>query len=282
MALATCLSLPEPDRDETLLRDALVARGVDAEVVAWNGPDQRPRDAWVLRSTWDYHHDSDGFLRWCAGVALRGSLWNPFHLVRWNLKKTYLRELKERGVPVVPTAWITRGQREPLDLIAMTHGWDDIVIKPQTSAASHLCRRFAGPPWDGAEAFIDRVLLERDVMVQGYLPDVEGRGERAIVWIDGVITHAVRKSPRLHGEHEETSDAVAVDPDEAVLAEVVLRPYASRLLYARVDVVRDGRGVPMVMELELIEPSLFLAQSERALTRLADGITSRLSASSPD
>jgi hypothetical protein len=109
-------------------------------------------------------------------------------------------------------------------------------------------------------------------MVQGYVKDVEVGGERAVVFIDGELTHAVRKSPRLADQEESVSEALPVAPDERDLAEMALRPFRERLLYARVDMVRDDSGVPMIMELELIEPSLFLAQHPPALARLADAI----------
>jgi hypothetical protein len=277
LALLTCSALPEPDPDEESLVRALADRGIEARLVAWNGPDEPgPLDLAVLRSTWDYHHDPEAFRRFCARLALRAPLWNPLHLVTWNLRKTYLRELKERGVPVVPTAWMTVANREPLRQIARERGWTDLVLKPQVGAASHLCRRFRQADWDEAERWIDEVLPQRALMVQPYIADVEDRGERSLVWIDGALTHAVRKSPRLMGGHEAVSDAVEIDEDERVLAEVTLRPFAGRMLYARVDVVRGAGGVPMVMELELIEPSLFLRQWPPALHRLVDGIVGRM------
>jgi hypothetical protein len=119
------------------------------------------------------------------------------------------------------------------------------------------------------------LLVDRDALVQPYLPSVETHGERALVWIDGHFTHAVRKTPRWSGENESVSDALAVEPDERALGELALAPLASRLLYARVDVARDERGEPLLMELELIEPSLFLAQHASALSRFVDAIIRR-------
>ena len=310
VALLTCLNPSEADPDEMLLRDAVRALGVEAEIVAWDagrdaedfardaedpaqtaagpadstatltprrrsGPKSeraRSHALWVLRSTWDYHHRVDEFLGFCARTAAHSRLLNPLHLVRANVRKTYLRELKQRGIPIVRTAFVPLGGGESLHEIASFQGWDDVVIKPTISAASANTRRFRRDEFAAGESFLGSLTQTHEVMVQGYMRDVEVRGERAVVFIDGALTHAVRKSPRLAGETESVSEALPVADDERDLAEMVLRPYRERLLYARVDMVRDDTGVPTLMELELIEPSLFLAQHPPALERLAAAI----------
>ncbi len=198
---------------------------------------------------------------------------NPLHLVRANVRKTYLRELKQRGIPVVRTSFVPLGGGpDPLTEIASLQGWDDVVIKPTVSAGSFSTRRFRRDEFAAGQDFLDTLTQTREAMVQGYVRGVEllpGGGERAVVFIDGELTHAVRKSPRLSNQAESVSEALPVAADERDLAEMVLRPFRERLLYARVDMVRDDSGMPMLMELELIEPSLFLAQHPPALARLA-------------
>lgn len=277
VALLNCLNLPESDPDELLLRDAVRALGVEAEVLPWDAPPPaETHNLWVLRSTWDYHHRVDEFLAFCARTASRSRLLNPLHLVRGNVRKTYLRELKQRGIPVVRTSFVPLGGgTDPLTEIASLQGWDDVVIKPTVSAGSFSTRRFRRDEFAAGQAFLDTLTQTREAMVQGYVRGVElgeGRGERAVVFIDGALTHAVRKSPRLSHEAESVSEALPIADDERDLAEMVLRPFRERLLYARVDMVRDDSGVPMLMELELIEPSLFLAQHPPALERLAAAI----------
>jgi hypothetical protein len=116
----------------------------------------------------------------------------------------------------------------------------------------------------------------RDVLIQPYLVSVEGHGERALVWIDGEFTHAVRKSPRFADGTESVSEALPISTAELALGHAALRDIADQLLYARVDVAPGLDGIPMLMELELIEPSLFLLQNPHALQRLVDGIGRRL------
>lgn len=286
VAIVTCRIKPEPDPDEAPLVSALAERGVHAEVVAWDdeGADWSRFERAILRSTWNYIHDLPAFLRWMERAAEETILDNPPSVVRDNVDKIYLRALEQRGVPVTPTWFVAKD--EPFDLEAELawRGWSDVVVKPRVGAASFSTRRFhPGQAAEGA-AFLRDLTSRRDAMVQPYVRSVDGYGERALVWIAGQLTHAVRKSPRLAREDESVSDALDIAPDERRLAEETLAPLVgegelarerTELLYARVDLVRDDAGAPMLMELELCEPSLFLVQHPPALARLADAIAAR-------
>jgi hypothetical protein len=276
--IATCLELPEPDADEALLLDALARAGLAPELAAWDDPalDWDAPVPTVLRSTWNYLHRRDAFLAWCDRVARAAPLFNPPDVARWNTHKRYLADLAARGIPVVPTVHLARGERASLTDVARGAGWRRVVVKPAVSAGSFGTACFGEDTLDAGEAFLARMLAERDMMVQQYLPAVEGPGERALVWIDGEITHAVRKSPRFTGGREAVTGPWPVADDERAVALEALAPYAARLLYARVDLVRDAHGRPAVMELELVEPSLFFRQCPEALARLVAAIQTRL------
>jgi hypothetical protein len=278
LRIATCRPLPEPDADEELLLLALRAKGIDARMAAWNDPAERWSDPvpTVIRSTWDYIHDLPRFLEWADRAESAGPLWNRAAIVRWNAHKEYLREIAQHGHAVVPTTFLARGSHAKLADVMRERNWRDVVVKPTVSASSFGTRRFRDGEIEAGEAHLASLLAERDVLVQRYVDSVDGYGERALVWIDGVFTHAIRKTPRFSGEVERVSEALPIADDEHALATAVLQPYAQGLLYARVDLARDEHGRPMVMELELIEPSLFLVQSLPALERLVDGILRRL------
>ncbi len=274
LAVATCVNLPEPDPDESLLLEALRARGVEAELVAWDDPhaDWSAFDACVVRSTWNYYRARAAFLAWAERVHSIMPLWNDLEVIRWNTHKGYLRDLAARGVAITPTEWVD-SPREVSDALARLDA-DEVVIKPAVSAASYATIRLRRDELARAEAHV--ASIQGDAMVQPYIRSVEGYGERSILWIDGAFTHAIRKSPRFGGEHENVSDALDIADDERALATAALAAVPHELLYARVDLARDASGAPMIMELELVEPSLFLQQSEAALTRLTDTLASRL------
>lgn len=285
--LASCVELPEPDPDESLLVEALRRRGVEARVAAWDDAsvDWGAARACVIRSTWNYHHRRDDFVAWANRVGEVTRLFNPPRIVAWNSDKSYLRDLERAGIAIAPTAWIDRGERDERDergdasslrSIMGARGWDDVVVKPRVSAASFGTTRVRRDEIDRGERHLEDLLRARDAMVQRYVRSVEGRGERSLVWIDGAFTHSVRKSPRFSDGSEQVSPALPIDGDDRAFAGRVLRHVGtSDLLYARVDVARDDEGAPLVMELELVEPSLFLAQSPAALDRFVSAIAVR-------
>jgi len=282
VAVVTCLNIPEPDHDQELLLGALRDFGLRAELLAWDDPHGDPGafDLCVLRSCWDYYRDPPAFLAFVADAAKRSRLWNPEAVVRWNVHKRYLGELENAGIPIIPTVWLDRGAEADLAEVMETHQWDDVVVKPAVSASSFRTERFRSDRLDNGQAFLDALLRDRDAMVQQYVTDATGQGERALVWIDGQLTHAVRKFPRFSGDGENVSTALPISEGERAIAEQTLSMIEDELLYARVDVMNGDDGHLLVSEFELMEPSLFLRQSPAALERFVAAVGRR--ASAPD
>ncbi len=270
--------MPEPDADEDLLLEALAARGIQARMAAWNDP----REDWdahvptVIRSTWNYIHALPAFLAWAERAERAAALWNPLEVVRGNVHKRYLAELASLDIPTVPTLLVERGRQLELATLARERRWRRLILKPAVGAGSFETRRFEAHEEPEAQRHLERLLARGDALVQPYLESVEGHGERALVCIDGELTHAVRKAPRFANGVECVSTALPIEPDERALAEAVLARAPRDLLYARVDVARGVDGRPQVMELELVEPSLFLRQHPPALQRLVAGLARRL------
>lgn len=276
--LATCVTLPEPDPDAAPLLSALARRGIDATLAAWDDPavDWSRARATLLRSTWNYPRHADAFLAWAERVATVAKLWNPIDVVRRNLHKRYLLDLESAGIPTAPTILLARGERTTLADVVTARGWETVVVKPAISAASYRTMRVEARDRAKGEAHLRALLAERDVLVQRYLPSVEEYGERALVWVDGEVTHAIRKTPRFSGQSEAVSSAVPVARREEELALRAVATIGAPLLYARIDMAPGLDGEPVIMELELIEPSLFFAQGPEALTRLVDAVARRL------
>jgi len=275
LRIATCCVLPEPDPDAEPLAAALAAAGVTAELVGWDDP----RADWdapiptVLRSPWNYPLAPAAFFAWLDRASAAAPLLNPPDVVRDNVRKRYLLELAARGVPVVPTWLVEPGQSCELAAIAAPQ----IVIKPEIGAGSIATRRFAsGDP--AARAHLARITATGAALVQPYVASVDDHGERALVWIDGALSHAVRKAPRFAGDDEHVDGPVPIADDERAIAEAALAPLRDRILYGRVDLARDAAGRPMVMELELVEPSLYFARCAGSADRFVAAVQRWLAA----
>lgn len=280
VTLVRCDPLPEPDFDAAPLEAALGEAGLSVRWAAWSDPDVDwgASPVTVLRAPWDYYAAHDEFVAWAERADRHTALYCSPEVVRWNTHKRYLLELAERGVPVIPTVLLERGAEASLSSLCDARGWSQIVVKPAVSAGSFETHAMSREALD--EATFERLLGERDVLVQPFVSSVQTTGERALVAIEGVLTHAVLKHPRFAGQDERVTGPHPIEDDERAVAEAALAvaPGAGSLLYARVDLVRDESGAPMVSELELVEPSLFFHHGPEALSRFVAGIQARLEA----
>lgn len=281
IALATCAALPDLDPDEQLLLEPLRALGVDAQPAVWDDPanDWAAFDLVVIRSTWDYTERREAFVAWAKSAP---RLANPADIVEWNTDKHYLADLAA-GVPIVPTTWLSA---QPVILPASGMH----VLKPAVGAGSVDAARYS--MHDEHEArqahkHVERLLAAgQTVMVQPYLDLIEERGETALIYLGGVFSHAVTKGAMLAADRalveglykEETitpriPSAAELEIGRAALAAVP--GGGDRLLYARVDLVPGRDGAPLLIELELTEPSLFLGQAPGSAERFARHLVER-------
>lgn len=282
VAIVTCSQLPDLDGDESLLLDPLRARGVDPVPVVWDDDrvDWNSFDASVIRCTWDYSTRRGRFLAWARSVP---RLYNPARLLEWNTDKRYLGVLAGRGVPVVPTTWLPPGTGVELPDAG------EWVLKPSVGAGSRDAGRYLMGDVAQRERALELVsrlhTAGTTVMAQPYLDDVDVNGERALVYVDGVFSHAVRKSAMLDGPYEgdvglfkpESIAATTATEAELSLGKTVLDAVDGEPpLYARVDVVGSDDELLLLLELELTEPSLFYAHGDGAAERMAEAITARV------
>ncbi len=280
LAWVTTASARGTDDDERLAVDALRSTGVTVEVVDWDdgSTDWASYDRVLLRSPWDYAERLAEFLPWLEAVARVTDVRNPVPMVRWSLDKHYLAELAAAGVPVTPTTFV-----EPGDQPVLPDG--EVVVKPAVGAGSRDAASYGPEQGDAALAHVRRLLAQdRSVLVQPLLASVAVDGEWPLVFFGGRYSHAASKrvtlpragvidglfAPETLAEHQ--ADAAQLEVARAAM-EVVERRFGTPD-YARIDLVGDDEGRPVVLEVELVEPSLFLAQAgPRAVDLLVDSVT---------
>lgn len=291
IAIVTCRAFAELEADDQLLVDALRARGVDAVPVVWTDADAdwSTYDVALIRSPWDYSDDREAFLDWARRTAAVTTLRNPVDLITWNTDKTYLRELAAASIPTTPTTFL--GTQAELDAwlpqaAELLAGTETFVVKPSVSAGSRDTIRV---PLDAdgiaraGELAAMIIGQGKTAMVQPYLDSVDADGETAQMFIDGTFSHAIRKGPLLavNGDGERVGGLYLkeqIDPriagdDERALAERIMDAIpGGRPLYARVDLVRLADGSPVLLELELCEPSLFFEHGAGAADALAEAL----------
>ncbi len=284
IALVTYRRLPDLDPDDRPLAAVLAGRGHQVAAAIWDDPavDWASVDIAMLRSPWDYLHRRSEFLHWAARTAAATRLLNPLDLVRWNSHKSYLVELRRRGAPVIPTEIVPAGSSMDVRARMAGNGWPRAVLKPAVSADAYGTILVDEGGMAAAQAHADGLLGERDVMIQPYFASVEEPGERCLVHIDGRFSHAIRKRSHFRGGRHVGPEGVAVEAadDEREAAAHVLRlAGAEEALYARVDLARDDDGRPCLMELELVEPTLFFTGAPEAAERMADALEARAAVS---
>jgi glutathione synthase/RimK-type ligase-like ATP-grasp enzyme len=259
--LATCRTKPALTPGDGRLAAAL--RELGATVVAGPWDTIEPAgDAGVvcLRSTWDYHLRWDEFRDWVGRFEDTGRLWNPPSTVLWNADKLYLRDLASAGIALPRTRWFEPGARP--DVAALLEEWDAAraVLKPRVSATAYGTHVVSREDGIGAA---DWPALERSgCLLQLFVPEIQSRGEISLVFLDGGFSHAVRKRPvagdfRVQADFGGSLETATPSGDTIGFGEAVLAAAARPWLYARVDLVETDGG-PVLMELELIEPDLFL------------------------
>lgn len=265
------------DPDAELLLDALSDVGIDGSMCVWNDRaiDWNDFDLTVIRSTWDYSLDREGYLSWAGAIE---RLLNPLAIIKYSTDKHYLIDLERRSHRIVPSTFCDVGE-EPV----FPDG--DFVVKPTVGAGSRDADKYTSDEHGRALEHVRKLhAADRDAMIQPYVASIDDDGERALVFIDGTFSHAMTKGAMLNTAADDRDalfrrkqmSVASAEPDAVAFAEAVLREDFFRgILYGRVDLAKMADGWA-IMELELVEPSLFLAYEEDAPRRLAKAIATRL------
>ncbi|MEY3564468.1 MAG: hypothetical protein RJA23_638 [Bacteroidota bacterium] len=287
VAIATYVSTGAYDTntvdEDALLSNLLEELGISYELLAWSDPDvDWSRFTHVLiKSTWDYFDYYPEFSVWLDKLeALETSVLNPVATLRWNSSKNYLLELKAKGYPCVAGQILPKGTVTTLESLHDALGFETLVVKPLVSGGAKNTLKITRGAGKELEDKIASLLQEEDFLVQPYIPEIVAVGEYSLIFFNGVFSHAVLKSPAVDDfrvQHYYGGTIQEITPDSKMLAsaQVLVADFAKDSLYARVDgVVIDG--VFHLMELELIEPYLFLGLSEKAIPNYKAALQKRL------
>ncbi len=266
-------------RDDQLLQAALARHGISSVRIDWASPDvdwSQFRCA-VFRTTWDYFERQSEFTAWLNRIRGQTQLCNDAALIDWNMDKHYLADLEAKGIPIVPSRFIERGSTVTLHELLDESGWDEAVLKPCISGAARHTYRVNRESATSLEPVVRQLLSDESLILQPLQQSVLRDGEDTLMFFNGCVTHAVRKVPKLGDFRVQDDYGGTVHPHEPSAAQIefaqrVLAACPSAPAYGRVDLVRDNHGKLAVMELELIEPELWLRNHPPAVTAFADAI----------
>jgi hypothetical protein len=278
------LTLHDPSgfvMDDELAIAPLARRGWQVETLPWDrkGVDWSNYELVVLRSTWDYQHHAERFLATLAAIEDSGArLENSLAIVRWNMQKTYLRDIAAKGVPIVPTRW--RDRLRPGELLPLFDSLQnkEAVITPVMSGNAQGAWRLDRASAQAQAAEIEAYYADRPQMMQPFEQGILDEGEYSLLYFNGTLSHSILKVPkpgdfRVQEEHGSEIRAVTAEAALVAAGALAIDAIGSRLLYARADFVRHGAEF-RVMELELVEPALYLRMDPGAPERFANAITS--------
>ena len=272
--------------DDALAIAELTRRGWDAIELPWSRPDVDwdRFDIVIIRTTWDYHDHPEAFLQVLARIdASRARLENPLAVVEWNLDKQYLRTLEARGVTIVPSVWGRGGDAATFAALFTVLQETEIVVKPTISGGAKDTFRLHTPLSDVTLQHLVDTFADRDWFAQPFLRSVITEGEYSLFYFNGQLSHTIQKLPsagdfRVQEEHGGQISGIPVTRELQQMADQVLAAIRPAPFQARIDLVRLDSGALAVMEVELIEPSLYFRMDERAPANFADALATLIGA----
>ena len=261
------------------LRLGFAGEGFELRPARWRDPDTdwRTFAGVLIACAWDYQDRHEAFVSALERIRALGTpVFNEPDTVRWNIRKTYLRELQQKGVAVIPTLWPDAPAGEDIGHAMDAFGVEEVVLKRQVGGGARGQARYhrSALPAPGP-------VLDRPGMIQPFVPAILSEGEYSFLFVDGVFSHALIKRPRagdyrIQEAYGGVCEGVDPAPADRAAAEAVLDAAGKRPLYARVDMVRAAGGGLMLMELEVIEPYLYPLQGPGIGPVLARALARRL------
>ena len=289
VTLVTCRAYYEPDKitpyiqnillEQELLKSSLEAQGLKVNVTFWDNPSyewQKTKSV-LFRTVWDYFERFDEFWEWLEQVKTKTRLINSYELIKWNIDKHYLRDLKNNGIQVVPTYFADRGNNICLQEIANLNDWKHIVIKPAISASAFNTYKITNDEIEQKEQLFHELLQTHDMLVQPFFPTISELGEASLMVFGGKFTHAILKKAkagdfRVQDDFGGTVHDYNPTQEEIKFAEKVFQSCTSLPIYGRVDIVWDSNKHIYLSELEIIEPELWIRNRPESANKIAEAV----------
>jgi hypothetical protein len=279
IAFVTCSIKPDFASDDLPVVDLLRSKGIEVQPLPWDVDSDQWNlfDLVIVRSCWNYHLHPKEFMQWLDRMeSQKVKLLNSVKTVRWNLHKGYLQDLELKGVPLPETMWLKKGTSANLSQLITEKNWEKAVVKPAISATAFNTFLVLKVEANHQQLKFDEQLREADMLVQKFMPEVQQEGEWSLIFFDKKFSHAVIKRPaakdfRVQNDFGGSAELASPPPFALGQAEKILSLIDEPLLYTRVDGVISNNQF-LLMELELIEPTLFLADGKDAAQRFADSI----------
>jgi glutathione synthase/RimK-type ligase-like ATP-grasp enzyme len=269
--------------EDKILSEVLTELGISHEIVIWSDPDVKwdSFSCLLIKSVWDYFDYYPEFLNWMERMKLLNiPVWNSLETILWNSSKEYLLEIEKKGFPVISGLILEANSKPELELIRQKIDSETVVVKPLVSGGAKNTLKIQLSEWDNYTQKLEVLLQEEDFLVQPYIPQVAEVGEYSLLFFNGKFSHAVLKTPaksdfRVQHYFGGTIQVIDPKPDMLESAQKLMDTFASNTLYGRVDGV-EINGVFHLMELELIEPYLFLALTNEAIPNYKAALKERL------
>ena len=289
VTLVTCRAYYEPDKitpyiqnillEQELLKSSLEAQGLKVNVTFWDNPSyewQKTKSV-LFRTVWDYFERFDEFWEWLEQVKTKTKLINSYELIKWNIDKHYLKDLKNNDIQVVPTYFADRGNNISLQEIANSKDWKHIVIKPAISASAFNTYKITNDEIEQKEQLFHELLQTHDMLVQPFFPTISELGEASLMVFGGKFTHAILKKAkagdfRVQDDFGGTVHDYNPTQEEIKFAEKVFQSCTSLPIYGRVDIVWDSNKHIYLSELEIIEPELWIRNRPESANKIAEAV----------
>ena len=289
ITLLTCRAYYKPDNvtpyiqnillEQELLKSAFESQGLKVDITYWDNPSyewQKTKSV-LFRTVWDYFERFDEFWEWLEQVKTKTRLINSYELIKWNIDKHYLRDLKNNGIQVVPTYFADRGNNIGLKEIANLNAWKHIVIKPAISASAFNTYKITNDEIEQKEQLFHELLQTHDMLVQPFFPTISELGEASLMVFGGEFTHAILKKAkagdfRVQDDFGGTVHDYNPTQEEIKFAEKVFQSCTSLPIYGRVDIVWDTNKHIYLSELEIIEPELWIRNRPESANKIAEAV----------